>query len=91
MPPVDTTTTKTTVVSTPVATTPTAAATTAATTAAKIPPSTDKQAIGSAYGRMLDARIAVDQETPGSNKWYVLNDAYIKAKQEYELLYNGGA
>ena len=63
----------------------------AETVTAKVPPSTDKQAVGSAYGRMLDARIAVDQETPGSNKWYVLNDAYIKAKEEYELLYNGSA
>ena len=99
MPPVDDTTPTPTVVaaSPPESDTDvngsgaTAPKTATETVTAKVPPSTDKQAIGSAYGRMLDARIAVDQETPGSNKWYVLNDAYIKAKQEYELLYNGSA
>ena len=89
LPPVDTTTsTKETAVSAPVATT-TTTTTTATTATPVVAPSTDKQAIGDAYGRMLDARIAVDQETPGSNKWYVLNDAYIKAKEEYDLLQNG--
>ena len=98
MPPVDhTTPTPTVVAASPESDTDvngsgvTAPKAAAETVAAKVPPSTDKQAIGSAYGRMLDARIAMDQVTPGSNKWYVLNDAYIKAKEEYELLYNGSA
>ena len=55
----------------------------------KVPPSTDQEAISDAFGRMLDARILADQETPGSNKWYPLWDDYLAKKAAYELLYNG--
>ena len=68
---------------------PAPAATVTKSPAATVAPSTDQDAVSAAFGKVLDARIAVDQETPGSNKWYVLNDAYIKAKADYDLLKYG--
>lgn len=57
--------------------------------AAVIPPSADQTAIGKALNKVLDARIAMDQETPGRNAWYAKMEAYNKAKAEYELLKYG--